>query len=136
MMGQLWGLGELCEVPKVPTLKGTEVESLSYVQCFLYLVSSSVNVSTFHVTWLDTLWTDLVYSTKERTVPPNEKYMHTYHTISECFSSHSHGNYGKTNHTEIRLLMSVITCPNTSFYSSTHHTSTFLCSDISGIKML
>ena len=32
----VWGL-------KVPSLKGTEV-SLSYVQCFLYLVSSSVNV--------------------------------------------------------------------------------------------
>ena len=28
---------------KVPTLKGTEVP-LSYVQCFLYLVSSSINV--------------------------------------------------------------------------------------------
>ena len=28
--------------PKVPTLKGTEA-SLSYVQCFLYLVSSSIN---------------------------------------------------------------------------------------------
>ena len=26
--------------------------SLSYVQCFLYLVSSSVNVSNFHMTWL------------------------------------------------------------------------------------
>ena len=38
---------------KVPTLKGTEV-SLSYVQCFLYLVSSAVNVSSFHITWLDT----------------------------------------------------------------------------------
>ena len=30
--------------PKVPTLKGTEV-SLSYVQCFLYLVSSSIKGS-------------------------------------------------------------------------------------------
>ncbi|KAF6086176.1 hypothetical protein HJG60_008382 [Phyllostomus discolor] len=30
----------------MPTLKGTEA-SLSYVQCFLYLVSSSVNVSIF-----------------------------------------------------------------------------------------
>ena len=30
--------------PKVPTLKGTEA-SMSYVQCFLYLVSSSINVS-------------------------------------------------------------------------------------------
>ena len=40
------------------TLKGTEV-SLSYAQCFLYLVSSSINVSIFHITWLDTFWTDL-----------------------------------------------------------------------------
>ena len=35
--------------PKVPTLKGTEA-SLSCVQCFLYLVSSSLNVSIFHFT--------------------------------------------------------------------------------------
>ena len=41
--GSWWWLGELHEVPKVPTLKGTEVSS-SYVQCFLYLVSSSINV--------------------------------------------------------------------------------------------
>ena len=41
--------------PKVPTLKGTEV-SLSYMQCFLYLVSSSVNVSIFRITWLGTFW--------------------------------------------------------------------------------
>ena len=40
---------------KVPILKGTEV-SLSCVQCFLYLLSSSVNVSIFHITWLDTFW--------------------------------------------------------------------------------
>ena len=33
--------------------------SLSYVQCFLYLVSSSINASIFHSTWLDTLWKDL-----------------------------------------------------------------------------
>ena len=45
--------------PKVSTLKGTEV-SLSYVQCFLYLVSSSINMSIFHITQLDTCWTDLV----------------------------------------------------------------------------
>ena len=38
----LWG-------PKVPTLKGTEA-SLSYVQCFLYLVSSTINVSIFCIT--------------------------------------------------------------------------------------
>ena len=48
----LWG-------PKVPHLKGTKV-SLSYVQCFLYLVSS-INVSIFHITWLDIFWTGLVY---------------------------------------------------------------------------
>ena len=48
----VWGL-------KVPTLKGTKV-SLSYVQCFLCLVSSSINVSIFHTTWPDTFWTDLV----------------------------------------------------------------------------
>ena len=30
----------------MPPLKGTEA-SLSYVQCFLYLVSSSINVSIF-----------------------------------------------------------------------------------------
>ena len=40
------------------TLEGTEA-SLSFVQCFLYLVSSSINVSVFHITWLDTFWTDL-----------------------------------------------------------------------------
>ena len=47
----------------MPTLRGTEV-SLSYVQCFLYLVSSLINVSIFHIMWLDTFWTDLVYHTK------------------------------------------------------------------------
>ena len=46
--------------PKVTTLKGTEA-SWSYVQCSLYLVSSSVNVSIFHITWPDTFRTDLVY---------------------------------------------------------------------------
>ena len=58
--GQLMAIGRTVWGPKVPTLKGTEV-SLSCVQCFLYLVFSSVNVSTFHITWLDTFWTDLIY---------------------------------------------------------------------------
>ena len=53
--GQLMLIGRTVWSPKVPALKGTEV-SLSYVQCFLYLVSSSVNVSIFHSTWLDTFW--------------------------------------------------------------------------------
>ena len=47
--------------PRVPTLKGTEV-SLFYVQCFLYPVSSSINVSIFHSSWLDTFWTDHIHS--------------------------------------------------------------------------
>ena len=42
---------------KVTTLKGTEA-SLSYVQWFLCLLSSSINISIFHSTWLDTFWTD------------------------------------------------------------------------------
>ena len=44
----------------MPALKGTEA-SLSYIQCFLYLVSSSKNARSFHITWLDTSWTDLVF---------------------------------------------------------------------------
>ena len=52
----------------MPPLKGTEA-SLSYEQCFLYLVSSSVNVSICHSVWLATLWTDLEY--------PRIAHMHT-----------------------------------------------------------
>ena len=53
--GQLMAIGKTLWGSKVPISKGTEV-SLSYVQCFLYLVSSSINVSIFHITWLDTFW--------------------------------------------------------------------------------
>ena len=42
-MGQLMATGRTVWGAKMPTLKGTEV-SLSYVHCFLYLVSSSINV--------------------------------------------------------------------------------------------
>ena len=58
MMGQVMAIGRTVWGPKVPTLKGTEVP-LSYVQCFLYLVSSSINVSISHITWLYIFWTDL-----------------------------------------------------------------------------
>ena len=58
--GQLMAIGRTVWGPKVPTLKGTEV-SLSHVRCFLSLVSSSINVSIFHITWLDSFWTDLVH---------------------------------------------------------------------------
>ena len=63
MMGQLITTGRTVRDPEVPTLKGTEA-SLSYVQCFLYHLSSSINVYIFHIAWLDTFWTDLIYITK------------------------------------------------------------------------
>ena len=58
-MGQLMAIGRTVWGPKVPTLKGTE-PSFSYVQCFLYLVFPSINVSIMHSTWMDTFWTDLM----------------------------------------------------------------------------
>ena len=58
--GAPMAIGRTVWGPKVPTWKGTEI-SLFYVQCFLYLVSSSVNVSIFPIMWLDTFWTDLIY---------------------------------------------------------------------------
>ena len=59
MTGQLMAMGRTVGGPKVPTLKETEA-SLSYVQCFLYLISSSINVSIFYITQLDIFWTDLI----------------------------------------------------------------------------
>ena len=63
----MWG-------PKVPTLKGATA-SLSCVQCFLYLVSSSINVF-FHVTGLDTFWKALgsYWLVRERHVDVREKH--------------------------------------------------------------
>ena len=53
-------IGKTVWGPKVPTLKGTE-GSLSYVQCFFYLASSLINVSIFHIIWLHTFWTGIIY---------------------------------------------------------------------------
>ena len=64
-IGQLMAIGRTVWGPKVPTLNATEA-SLSCVQCFLYLVSSSKNVSSFHSTWLDTFWTDSYFSSLRR----------------------------------------------------------------------
>ena len=50
----------------MPVVKGTEA-SLSYVQCFLYQASFSINVSILHSTWLDTFWTDFVHIIREET---------------------------------------------------------------------
>ena len=57
--GQLMAFGRTVWGPEVPTLKGTEV-SLSCVQCFLYLVSSSISVSSFRIMWVDSFWTDII----------------------------------------------------------------------------
>ena len=57
---QLMVIGRPVWGPKMPTLKGTEA-SLPYVQCFLYLISSSINASIFHRKSLDTFWTDHIY---------------------------------------------------------------------------
>ena len=73
MTGQLKETGKTVWGPKVPTLKGTGV-SLSYVQCFLYLVPSSINASIFHIKWLDTFrqTLDTVFS---------YTYTHTYDVV-------------------------------------------------------
>ena len=68
------------------TLEGTEA-SLSFVQCFLYLVSSSINVSVFHITWLDTFWTDLVYGCVCVCVSPYEYCVHAFIFSSYEYSS-------------------------------------------------
>ena len=54
--------------PKVPTLKGTEA-SLSYVQYFSYLVTSSINFSIFHSTWLGTFCTDCMFIKSSHCTP-------------------------------------------------------------------
>ena len=59
--GQLMVIGRTVWGPKVPPLKGTEVP-LSYVLCFLYLLSSSVNISIFYITWLHTSWAEYIYT--------------------------------------------------------------------------
>ena len=59
--GTLCCVGRTVWGPTVLTLKGNKAPS-SYVQCCLYLISSSTNVSIFHSTRLDTFWTDLMYS--------------------------------------------------------------------------
>ena len=56
---QLMAVGRTVWGPKVLTSKQTAAP-LCYVQCFLYLVFSSINVSGFHSAWLYTFWTDFI----------------------------------------------------------------------------
>ena len=58
-MGQLMATGRTGWGPKGPALKGPEAP-LSFVQCFLCLVSSSVNVC-FSYYMAGPFWTDLTY---------------------------------------------------------------------------
>ena len=56
--GSWWQLGELCEVPKCLLWRGLR----HHCPMYSFLVSSSINVSIFHSAWLDTFWTDLIYT--------------------------------------------------------------------------
>ena len=58
MTRQMMATGGTVGGPKMPALMGTEA-SLSFVKCVLYLVSSSINVSVFYITWLDIIWTEV-----------------------------------------------------------------------------
>ena len=55
------GNWEKCVRSQGAYFEGTKV-SLSYVQCFFYLVSFSVNVSVFHSAWVDSFWIDLLFT--------------------------------------------------------------------------
>ena len=54
-----------CVKSKVPTLMVTEASLSQRMRnietCIMFLMSSSINVSIFHITWLDSFWTVLVY---------------------------------------------------------------------------
>ena len=64
MTGQLMAIRRTVWGPKVPNLKGTEA-SLSYVQWFLYVISSSRNVSIFILHgWIPSVQTIFICSNK------------------------------------------------------------------------
>ena len=58
---QVMAIGRTVWAPRMPALKGTEVW-LSCAQYFFYLVSSSINASILHITWLDTFCTALIHT--------------------------------------------------------------------------
>ena len=72
--GSWWQLGELCEVPRCLLWRGLRDH------CPMFLLSSSINVSIFHITWFDTFWIDLV-CTHSCTIHIYELFMHIYTTI-------------------------------------------------------
>ena len=60
---------ELYEIPRC--LLWRELRLHYYVQYFFYLLSSSINVSIFHITWLGIFWIDLIYGTLRFTAEHN-----------------------------------------------------------------
>ena len=56
--GSWWGLGEVCEVPRCPLGRGLR----RHWPRAMFLVCSSINVSIFHSTWLDTFRTDHIHT--------------------------------------------------------------------------
>ena len=95
-MGQLMATGRTVWGPKVLPLKGTET-SLSYVQCFLYLVSSSINVSNFHISWLTYIYVSwFIYISLDIYIIPDiyisimRIYIHTHIYILSSHSLHLH----------------------------------------------
>ena len=66
--GSWWQLGELCEVSRC--IHWRALKCHCHVQCFLYLISPSINASIFHGTWLYTFQTHLFkknkYSVRQR----------------------------------------------------------------------
>ena len=63
--GNLMVIGRTVWSPKVPTLKGT---GGVIVLCTVFFVSSSIKVFIFHIMWLDTFWTDLIFSPHNNSV--------------------------------------------------------------------
>ena len=88
-MGQLMAIKRTIWGLKVPTLKGTEA-SLSYVHCFLYFESSSVNVFFIVHGWIPSGQTSYIYMhiTEKETIYSNIQlaYKHYTHVIrfSKC----------------------------------------------------
>ena len=87
----------------MPPLKETET-SLPYVPCFLCLVCSSIKVSIFHTTWLDTFWTDLgVYGWSVSVVHDCIFFLQTCHYL--CISNYLalYSKEGATHVFRVRL---------------------------------
>ena len=55
-------MGELCEVSRCLPWRGLRCHCPVY--SVLYLVTSSINVSIFYITWLDTFWIDVIVCMK------------------------------------------------------------------------